>query len=502
MVELNVTGGTVELGDLGLRTPNLVGTAEVLDATAGEGLRAAGGTSPALLDALERNEMVTTHAVELQATEAGTTDTRAGPDRGGGGSAGEIQLDVPQPNQGWEQAVLSVDERGIATWSFAPVADRAPASRGGGPARTFVIRRTPGPPPEPGEDTSRSLLGEAGKQVLKVIAFPIGQAAGRMANNFIGDWERKHQGYGIRGFASADYRSAGQPFDGDTNRWQQLAAGRTLLFIHGTFSRAAGAFGGLPQERMDRLQQLYDGRVIAFDHLSISEDPRENIDWLIDKIPPGQTLDVDVVAHSRGGLVARSLAQRGDGLPGNRRINVHRMALVGAVNNGTILADVSHWNDLVDTLSTVLNIAGIAVGETLDLVLSFVRQIALAAYPELRGLSAMVPGGQFLSAFNGEARGTTEYLAIGSNYEPTDRRLKSWANDVVKDLIFEGHPNDAMVRMDSICGSTVAGEFLRTDLAEVIEVEETAGVEHSGYFANDKVGDGLVAWLQAGLPGR
>ncbi len=32
-------------------------------------------------------------------------------------------------------------------------------------------------------------------------------------------------------------------------------------------------------------------------------------------------------------------------MPCSRQIRVHRTALVGTVNNGTILADVKHWND-------------------------------------------------------------------------------------------------------------------------------------------------------------
>ena len=105
---------------------------------------------------------------------------------------------------------------------------------------------------------------------------------------------------------------------------------------------------------MKALQAMYEDRVIAFDHQSISRDPTENIAWLLDTIPDGLTLDFDIVCHSRGGLVARSLTERTEAMPGSRKIRVHRTALVGTVNNGTILADVKHWNDLVDTLSTVL----------------------------------------------------------------------------------------------------------------------------------------------------
>ena len=90
--------------------------------------------------------MATTHVVELQAAELPGADGGRGADRAGGGDASAIELDVPQPSRGFEQAVLSVDERGVTTWSFAPPAERGPSVRGDGATRTFTIRRTPGAP--------------------------------------------------------------------------------------------------------------------------------------------------------------------------------------------------------------------------------------------------------------------------------------------------------------------------------------------------------------------
>ena len=498
MVELDPTGGTIQIGQLGLRTPSLVGNAESVDRQAGGSLRGIGGTSKEFQAALERASMETTHVVELQANELpGAGGGGAGPGRSGGPRGSAIELDVPTPATGFEQAVLSVDPRGVTTWSFAPPAERGPGVRGGGVTRTFIIGRTPGPPPEPGTRADRSIFGEVGKQVLKVVAFPVGQALGRAANSYLDDWEIAHQGYGVRDYKPDNYTLPAAYFDGDSQRWQELAKGRTLLFVHGTFSRAHGAFNDLPLATMKKLQAMYDNRVIAFDHQSISRDPIENIDWLLEQIPDGLKLDFDIVCHSRGGLVSRSLAERTDLVPGNRTIRVHRTALVGAVNNGTILADVSHWNDLIDTLSTVLNTVGIAVGDTVDLVLAFVRQIAVAAYPELRGLAAMVPTGDFLKGLNARPRGQNEYLAIASNYEPTDHHLKSYFRDVVTDQLFSGGPNDSMVRIDSVCGNDTAGAFATVD--EQLLLDETRGIEHAHYFGVPDVSDRLITWLGAGL---
>ena len=193
MAELDVTGGTIQVGDLGLRTRNLVGSAELVDAPAGPGLRAAGGTSEALQAGLDRADMETVYVVDLQATAIDAADEAS---RAAGGQVEAIELDVPQPTEGFEQAVLSVDAQGVTTWTFAPPAERTEASRGGLGTRTFVVKRTSGPPPDPAEGANRSIFGEAGKQLLKVVAFPIGSLVGRAANSFIGDWEQKNQGYG------------------------------------------------------------------------------------------------------------------------------------------------------------------------------------------------------------------------------------------------------------------------------------------------------------------
>jgi len=498
MAELDPTGGTIQLGDLGLRTPGFSGTAEATDSVAGPGpLRAVGGTSATFQAALERAGMETTHVVDLQATLLPGMAAGVPSGRALGGQIDSFELDVPVPNAGWDQVVLSVDDRGVTTWSFAPRVEGEGAMRGVGASRTFVIRRSEGGPAELGA-ANRSLFGVMGKQVVKVIAVPIGNVLGVGVNSYLEHWEQTHQrDYGIRDYLPDNYGVEAPYFNDDAARWAELAKGRTLLFVHGTFSRAHGAFNGLPGDTMLALSTMYEKRVIAFDHRTISDDPAENIDWLLATIPDGLTLDLDIVCHSRGGLVARSLAERIDPPPGSRRIRVHRTALVGATNNGTILADVGHWNDLVDSLSTVLNIVGIAAGETVDLVLAFVRQIIVNAYPQLRGLACMVPGGPFLADLNGRPRGQNEYLVVASNFEPLDQRLTSYFKDFVRDELFGEKPNDSMVRIDSVCGTTTPGEF--AEVAEQCLLGDEMGIEHSQYFGTRQVADKLVQWLGAGL---
>ena len=131
------------------------------------------------------------------------------------------------------------------------------------------------------------------------------------------------------------------------------------------------------------------------------------MEWLVGTMPAGTSLDVDVVCHSRGGLVARSLTEWDRSVPdGRRQIRVHRTALVGTANNGTILADVHHWHELVDTLSTVLNTVGITAGATVDLILSFVRQIARRPTRISAASRAWCPAATFLKDVQRRPRGS------------------------------------------------------------------------------------------------
>ena len=145
MADLDPSGQTIQLGELGLRTPRLTGTADAVDAMSGAGLRAAGGTSREFQAALDRAEMETTHVVEIQAAEL--PGAPGGHHGRAAGSEGAVELDVPQPPEGFEQAVLSVDEAGVTTWSFAPAPVRGHRrTRGATGTRTFTVRRTTGAP--------------------------------------------------------------------------------------------------------------------------------------------------------------------------------------------------------------------------------------------------------------------------------------------------------------------------------------------------------------------
>lgn len=91
---------------------------------------------------------------------------------------------------------------------------------------------------------------------------------------------------------------------------------RILLLVHGTFSSTDGGFAqlaaaGSGRAFLEGALTEYDA-VIGFDHRTLSVDPltnaRDLFDLLCARAPRGAT--VDIVTHSRGGLVARALVER------------------------------------------------------------------------------------------------------------------------------------------------------------------------------------------------
>jgi CHAT domain-containing protein len=78
-----------------------------------------------------------------------------------------------------------------------------------------------------------------------------------------------------------------------------------LVFVHGTGSNTLGSFGDLPLDERDLwsvLQRHFSGGIYAYEHRTLSESPIENALELLAMLPNG--LQLNLVSHSRGGLVA------------------------------------------------------------------------------------------------------------------------------------------------------------------------------------------------------
>jgi pimeloyl-ACP methyl ester carboxylesterase len=250
-----------------------------------------------------------------------------------------------------------------------------------------------------------------------------------------------------------------------------------LLFVHGTFSTGA-TFTDLHPD-FAKWHTDYDGHVLVFDHPTVATTPEANAQWLLSQLPTGRVLDIDVVSHSRGGLVARQLvAQRG-----SRCLNIRRLVQVASPNAGTVLASSSRLGDLLDTFTNLFALVPDGTGGVVALlaVLEVVKQVAVGALSGLTGLASMDPSCASLARLNAMNWTTPSVHAITSDYQPeAGASLARNTLNAIVDALFAEAGNDLVV---PTLGMATAGTFV----VDTPFVATSPTVTHSGYFSDTAV---------------
>ncbi len=306
-------------------------------------------------------------------------------------------------------------------------------------------------------------------------------------------------------------------------------AGRTLLLVHGTFSSSANTlaeFGATPAgvSFLDDALRRYDGQVLVFDHPTLSVSPFLNAMDLAQAFA-GSAGQIDVVAHSRGGLVVQWWLEVFGMLAPKARV---RAVLVGSPLQGTSLASPRHLQPVLSVLTNV----GSFVGRTMK-VAAAANPFALAGIalleflgrrernrwglPPIEGLGsaygsaaavAIVPGlqGQSAVANNQELarlhrrRGATDvaYYAVTAEFEPERIGWKLWkvvtefgdrAKDAAMDAIFPG-ANGLVV---DTAHMTILGADRK--LVASLPFGAQAEVHHCNYFRQPETIAKLREWF-------
>lgn len=280
---------------------------------------------------------------------------------------------------------------------------------------------------------------------------------------------------------------------------------KRLLFIHGTFSKSEAFFVGMEQAEGGKaaVKTLFDRyeEVLAFDHPTLSASPVMNA-FDLARLLARADGPLDIVTHSRGGVVTRWLLE-GIGLNGS---GPYRAVLVGAPLAGTSLASPPRLKGALDVFSnvgTVLKATGEAavmympfliVPLALVRIASSVVSVA-AKTPLLDAGVSMIPG------LNGQSRVANhpelmrlravrpakppEYFIVQSNFEKEDPGWKFWKYfrkdqlaDKGADLIFDG-PNDLVVDTSSM--SDIPGHEFPAGSIKDFGTNDI--VHHTNYFS-------------------
>jgi hypothetical protein len=483
MTRLDPSGQPVEVGGVTLRTPGLIGeaTERAADSERTRGPRLA---ADPIETALRNSGVESRQTVELSARDA--IPAREAVTRPLSRAEAPIELEVPAPGPDEGQLVLYRTEAGVMTWHLSRTT-RA------GDTRKYVIRPFVASPSS--ELRTRGIAGAIAGAVLKILVFPlVDPLIGRIAQDFVARWEERNRPYRIRRFTPENYRDPEAP-SLEPGDWAAFSRNRALLLVHGTFSRTDAAFGELPPDFVQTVVQKYGGRVLSFDHPTLSEDPKENAEWFIRALPANAALELDVVCHSRGGLVSRVLAERQSQLTmGGRTFTVRRVIFVGTPNAGTILTDTRYVGDFIDSYTNAVALfPSTGVTDVLEAIIAVLKQFAVTAVKSLPGLQSMLPDGDFLRGMNQGDKDDKKYFALASNFEPTDPGLKAYVRDSLMDAIFDA-ANDLVVPTAGVYEGNGSG-FFPIDEKHVFSGSD--GIAHTRFFADESARTKILGWLTA-----
>lgn len=484
-----------------IHAPGLVGSVTRMSADASITRSDSGSHAEPLENAIAGADMATQDVFEIDITMDVAPITSTAPTRSRDTTPttreGEpaIVLRVPELDPSLGYAVLHTDEAGVSRWIFPEPAPDVGPTRGGAEI-VFHLPRASAPPTDQtdGEAVTRGKIAKLGRRLVRVLTWATDDIIGRGALAVAQRWEEAKRPYGLRLIESAHGTA---PID-----WAALESGRALLLLHGTFSTAGSAFASLEPQLDAALRQVYRDRIFAFEHPSLHHDPQRNTATLLDMLPPDVRLDLDIITHSRGGLVGRELTERmHDHALGDRKISIRRAIFVAAPNLGTILTDPDHGIQMLDRYTNLLtNLPDNAYTLTMEGVLMLVKLVLHGSLKALPGLQSMLPGGPFLDRLAQSPRSNTEYYALAANFTPTSASLLQRFGYVVADRLIDGvfgEDNDGVVpTRGALEGSPASPNFpIQPDRRHVFASADL--INHCNFFASPVVNDRIRRWLAA-----
>lgn len=330
-------------------------------------------------------------------------------------------------------------------------------------------------------DVGEVIAGIAGSEVIKHVLHVIKAPLENTLRQAVAAWEGEPFVTSIQPDGTP-----GQPIAGAEawrSRFDPAREHRVLLYIHGFNSTVATS---MPIQWVQSFGTMYDA-VLGYNHPTFTRDPIQNAAELLAQLPPDVRLKVDVVAHSRGGLVARSLVEL---QPNSPKLQIARLLTCGAPHAGTVIAEHERWDRIVSigftALSWLTTVSSVGTGITfvtrgLELLLRAGGQFVF----DLPGLEVMNPSSSFLRHLNApsEFAQPVRYAAVSSNFngiKMAQRNFRHALRSMAAQVFFQ-LPNDLVVptasmsQIDTPETAPLGGRVFQTD------------VDHFSYFLENDV---------------
>jgi pimeloyl-ACP methyl ester carboxylesterase len=371
----------------------------------------------------------------------------------------------------------------------------------------------------PGRRWRRRVEAASG-EVMDQLKFP--KLAPNQVGSFLETLDRKFCAYfeqrpafGLREWTGGDNPQTGVLKS--NARPVQKEGQRILVFIHGIFSNNDHLLSELTatdhgRKFLAQASKHYD-QILAFDHPTLTVGPLLNALDLA-RAFAGSQAQVDIIAHSRGGLVTRWWLE---GFNGTGRPS--RAVLVGSPLYGTSLASpgrlrgamslLTNYGEMIGGAAKAASMAVPMMAAAVGVLKVVTSVTSLAAdTPLFDAAIAMVPGLAACSRVsnNGELnrlreirqKAPAEYFAVTANFEPENPGWKFWKGavdrfkDAGADIVFrgdelDGADNDLVVNTKSM--TTLYGLDDDSGLPEHVIPESNtysfgtnAKVFHTNYF--------------------
>ena len=310
----------------------------------------------------------------------------------------------------------------------------------------------------------------------------------------------------------------GQAFQ-PTNRQDQ----HFLLLIHGTASSTEGSFGELRTENSGKtwntIKTQYHDIVLALEHRTVSVSPIQNAIDALNALPAHCSLDI--VSHSRGGIVADILARcdKRNDQPGFtqqelakmnkedkhsqalmeeinalikvKAITVNKVVRVACPAQGTTLLSerLDHF------LNGLLRAIGLAFGGKINpfyqLVRAFIVDVIKAkATPNVMpGLNAMIPNSPFQQVINNPHVLVKSHLAVIEGNSEFGGNIKQSILVIFSNLFYRA-ANDFVVNTSSMRYGA------RREHGYHLFLSQDNQTSHFNYFKNKNSKDALIDALK------
>lgn len=447
---------------------------------------------------------------QFHAEEGTTATTRSG--------AGFLKDDEAvieyEPKPGEYSYVIYRDEAGVISLHFPEnlpqVAGEArdegrQATRGPDDVQKYRIAlrqpKAAGPSP-PTEEQTRFGIITLGKKLIKlVVGKAIKKVAGPLveAADYGAVWLWESRARAFQGFhlgRTVEDLVAENPMAMPDAEWKSFNCDskKSLLFIHGTTSTTRGAFGDLQgfPESAKSLYELYEGRVLGFNHHTLTLSVADNVADFYSALPGNGNFHFDIVCHSRGGLIARAIKELSvediakltkKNFTCGAKVSVGKIAFVGTPNTGTQLADPK---DIPHALEVLANVSSLLPGAGLTLagIFSGAAFVAENGFKVLPGMRNMNPSDNFLKVLNEVGAGTLpspilDYYAIQSSF--SSEHLVNIVLLRAVSYLFKHNLNDLIV--PTLGTSNIDGSSLSDDAISYYgKAPKVESVAHTQYF--------------------